>query len=387
MSAAVVVFLFCLASFGVIVILGGGSVTTIEVEIWVRATRQFDISGAAVLAVIQVVTVVAALALHAHFARRAPVVSGARRVPATTATRWVRVVRRRVRLGGRVGGRRPAARRPGRALAARPRAVTDSSTGPTSGRSPPERACRSRPLACRADLARHRDDRGRDRGRGGGPGGIGGRPPSRRTGRPGAAVAARGVGHDDRARSAAPRRPTAASTCEARGGWCRSARRWSRCRWSSGSSLRRSHRSRSRFPRRRRCSERRPATAGGGWISRWPAPPSAQVPASRCVACLGEFGATAFLTRSDRVTVPGGDRTAHVPARIRRFRSGHGAQLHPRAALRRSRRTDRPPRSRRRLPPRILTSSGLRQPPIAPLTPAGHALVNFPTRSVHSGAR
>jgi len=81
MSAAVVVFLFCLASFGVIVILGGGSVTTVEVEIWVRATRQFDLSGAAVLAVIQVVTVVAALALHAHFARRAPVVSGARRVP------------------------------------------------------------------------------------------------------------------------------------------------------------------------------------------------------------------------------------------------------------------------------------------------------------------
>ena len=37
-----------------IVILGGGSVSTLEVEIWVRATRLFDLSGAAVLAGIQV---------------------------------------------------------------------------------------------------------------------------------------------------------------------------------------------------------------------------------------------------------------------------------------------------------------------------------------------
>ena len=69
-AAAVVVFLFCLTSFGVIVILGGGSVSTLEVEIWVRATRLFDLSGAAVLAGIQVLAVVATLALHARFARR-----------------------------------------------------------------------------------------------------------------------------------------------------------------------------------------------------------------------------------------------------------------------------------------------------------------------------
>ncbi len=69
-SAAVVVFLFCLTSFGVIVVLGGGPVTTVEVEIWVRATRQFDLSGAAVLAGLQVVAVVATLALHARLARR-----------------------------------------------------------------------------------------------------------------------------------------------------------------------------------------------------------------------------------------------------------------------------------------------------------------------------
>ncbi len=60
-SAGVIVFLFCLTSFGVIVVLGGGSVTTIEVEMWIRATRQFDLPGAAVLSGLQALTVVAAL--------------------------------------------------------------------------------------------------------------------------------------------------------------------------------------------------------------------------------------------------------------------------------------------------------------------------------------
>jgi thiamine transport system permease protein len=70
-AAAVIVFLFCLTSFGVIVILGGGRVSTVEVEIWTRATRQFDLPGAGVLAVLQLTAVVAALAVHARFSRRA----------------------------------------------------------------------------------------------------------------------------------------------------------------------------------------------------------------------------------------------------------------------------------------------------------------------------
>lgn len=69
-AASVVVFLFCLTSFGVIVVLGGGAVTTLEVEIWVRSTQQFDLSGAAVLAGLQVLAVVAALSLHSRFSRR-----------------------------------------------------------------------------------------------------------------------------------------------------------------------------------------------------------------------------------------------------------------------------------------------------------------------------
>jgi thiamine transport system permease protein len=69
-AAAVIVFLFCLTSFGILVVLGGGSVTTVEVEIWVRATRQFDLPGAAVLAALQLVAVVATLAVHGRITRR-----------------------------------------------------------------------------------------------------------------------------------------------------------------------------------------------------------------------------------------------------------------------------------------------------------------------------
>jgi thiamine transport system permease protein len=62
-SSAIVVLLFCLTSFGVIVVLGGGPVTTIEVEMWTRATRQFDLPGAAVLAGLQAAMVVGVLAV------------------------------------------------------------------------------------------------------------------------------------------------------------------------------------------------------------------------------------------------------------------------------------------------------------------------------------
>ena len=86
-AAAIIVFLFCLTSFGVIVILGGGSVSTVEVEIWTRATSQFDLSGAGVLCMLQLVAVVATLALHG---------------------RIVRSARRR----GRASSRTPVARRP-----------------------------------------------------------------------------------------------------------------------------------------------------------------------------------------------------------------------------------------------------------------------------------
>lgn len=71
LAAAVIVFLFCLTSFGVIVLLGGGAVSTVEVEIWIRATRQFDLPGAGVLALLQLLAVVATLTAHARITRTA----------------------------------------------------------------------------------------------------------------------------------------------------------------------------------------------------------------------------------------------------------------------------------------------------------------------------
>lgn len=70
-AAATITFLFCLTSFGVIVILGGGRVSTVEVEIWTRATRQFDLPGAGVLAMLQLAAVVATLTVHARISRHA----------------------------------------------------------------------------------------------------------------------------------------------------------------------------------------------------------------------------------------------------------------------------------------------------------------------------
>lgn len=90
-AAAAIIFLFCLTSFGVVVILGGGSVTTMEVEIWVRATRQFDVAGAAVLGVVQFLAVIATLGVSGLVVRHGSNVSRHRThtptVPATVGER------------------------------------------------------------------------------------------------------------------------------------------------------------------------------------------------------------------------------------------------------------------------------------------------------------
>jgi thiamine transport system permease protein len=92
-AAAIVVFLFCLTSFGAIVVLGGGAVTTIDVEIWTRATRQFDLSGAGVLCLLQLLAVVATLAVHARVGRRHGRAAGAGRAPGSPrgAGQWCAV--------------------------------------------------------------------------------------------------------------------------------------------------------------------------------------------------------------------------------------------------------------------------------------------------------
>jgi thiamine transport system permease protein len=69
-SAAAIVFLFTFTSFGVVLILGGPTRATLEVEI-VRATRQLlDLPLASVLAVLQLVAVLTLLTLYTVFAGR-----------------------------------------------------------------------------------------------------------------------------------------------------------------------------------------------------------------------------------------------------------------------------------------------------------------------------
>jgi len=61
-SAASIVFLFCLTSFGVILILGGPTMATLETEVWRHAVWRGDLPSATALAVVQLVAVVAAVA-------------------------------------------------------------------------------------------------------------------------------------------------------------------------------------------------------------------------------------------------------------------------------------------------------------------------------------
>ncbi len=62
-SAASIVFLFCATAFGVVLVLGGIRYGTIETEIWIQTTQFLDLRTAAVLSVVQLVVVVAALAV------------------------------------------------------------------------------------------------------------------------------------------------------------------------------------------------------------------------------------------------------------------------------------------------------------------------------------
>jgi thiamine transport system permease protein len=69
-AASSIVFLFTLTSFGTVLILGGPRIATIEVEIYRRFALLLDLPGAAVLALLQMVGVVAALAAYARYQER-----------------------------------------------------------------------------------------------------------------------------------------------------------------------------------------------------------------------------------------------------------------------------------------------------------------------------
>jgi thiamine transport system permease protein len=76
-AASSIVFLFCFTSFGVIVLLGGLSHSTVEAEIYRAAVTRLDLRTAGVLAVVQLVTVVVLLVVFARATERG---TGARRL-------------------------------------------------------------------------------------------------------------------------------------------------------------------------------------------------------------------------------------------------------------------------------------------------------------------
>lgn len=86
LSAASVVFLFCATSFGVVLTMGGLKYGTIETEIYLQTAHFLDLKTAAVLSVLQLVVVLALLA----------VIGRSRRTP---ARKTQRVVRRTPRAG------------------------------------------------------------------------------------------------------------------------------------------------------------------------------------------------------------------------------------------------------------------------------------------------
>ena len=60
-SAAAIVFLFCATAFGVVLVLGGTRYGTVETEIWVQTTQFLDLRAAAVLSIVQMVVLAVAL--------------------------------------------------------------------------------------------------------------------------------------------------------------------------------------------------------------------------------------------------------------------------------------------------------------------------------------
>ncbi len=68
-SSASVVFLFCATAFGVVLVLGGVRYASVETEIYLLTTVLYDLQGAAALSIVQLVAVVALLAVAARVRR------------------------------------------------------------------------------------------------------------------------------------------------------------------------------------------------------------------------------------------------------------------------------------------------------------------------------
>ncbi len=82
-AAAIIVFLYCSTAFGVVLVLGGTRYGTVETEIWMLTTQYLDLTGAAGLSIVQfafvVVVLIAAGLVRARSELRTPAVGRAPR--------------------------------------------------------------------------------------------------------------------------------------------------------------------------------------------------------------------------------------------------------------------------------------------------------------------
>jgi thiamine transport system permease protein len=100
-AASLLVFLFCFTSFGVILVLGGPQLATIEVEIYYQAVPLFNLALAAALAIVQMVFTFAIMAFYTQIQARAAVPLNLR--PAETNQRRPETWRERLVVWGSIG--------------------------------------------------------------------------------------------------------------------------------------------------------------------------------------------------------------------------------------------------------------------------------------------
>lgn len=91
-SAFALIFLFCSTSYGVVVILGGGAARTLETEIYLQGIGYARLPDAVALSVLQIVMVLAALALaRALGSARVPQSGAASHAETPRGVRWIPV--------------------------------------------------------------------------------------------------------------------------------------------------------------------------------------------------------------------------------------------------------------------------------------------------------
>jgi thiamine transport system permease protein len=101
-AASLLVFLFCFTSFGVILVLGGPQLATIEVEIYYQAVPFFNLPLAAALSLLQMIFTFAVMAVYTRVQARAAVPLNLR--PAESTQRRPATLGARLVVWGSLGG-------------------------------------------------------------------------------------------------------------------------------------------------------------------------------------------------------------------------------------------------------------------------------------------